>query len=193
MIPEGTAFAPELALEAANTCEKWSYSVISDCLKKSCCGQQDHLLLLPSTGLNVSLDRACCKVPGRDDAQPACVTSNSVEEEGEKGGRERSGRSHTDRAGHGNRLVMIPTCVKGVLAAIKGLLGATGLSETAPSVWPLPCPGFRPARLGNAPIPCSAAALLSTMLAPCTTQTSIRQTYLHSFGPCMQLQGTKLT
>ena len=138
-------------------------------------------MLLPSTGLNVSLDRACCKVLGRNDAQPARVRNISVEEEGEKGGRKRSGRSHTDRAGHGNRPVMIPTCAKGLLAAIKGLLGAVGLSETAPSVWPLPCPGFRPARLGNALIPCSAAALLSTLLAPCTTQTVDQANILAQF------------
>ncbi len=86
----------------------------------------------------------------------------------------------SDRAGHDYRPVTIPTCAKGFLAAIKGLLGAIGLSETAPTVWPLPCPGFRPARLGNAPIPCSVAALLSTLLASCTTQMLIRQTCLHS-------------
>lgn len=87
----------------------------------------------------------------------------------------------TDRAGHDNRPVMIPTLVKGFLAAIKGLFGAIGLSEAAPSVRVLPCRGFssRPARLGTASIPCSIDALMGTLAGSCATQVMIMQTCLH--------------
>ncbi|KAA6425320.1 MAG: hypothetical protein FRX49_04813 [Trebouxia sp. A1-2] len=66
----------------------------------------------------------------------------------------------------------LPTCANGFVAAIKGLLGAVGLSDTAPSVWALPCSGlgFRPARSGTVFVPCSINALLTTPLGSCSTQ-----------------------
>lgn len=67
------------------------------------------------------------------------------------------------------------TFENGFFAAIKGLLGAVGLSEAAPSVCALPCPGFsfRPAGLEDASM---LPAFLSTLLDSCCTQALIRQT-----------------
>lgn len=72
------------------------------------------------------------------------------------------------------------TCENGFFAAIKGLLGAVGLSEPAPAVCTLPWPGFsfRPAELDDVSM---LPAFFSTPLDSCCTQTFIRQTYACRF------------